>query len=358
MAGAATAAGSLYEGLTLRSRLTRGEPALVARLGRRDTLLDLVRALHSTLEPELIASAIAERASGWFPLTRWSVVVADSQDPLAVLADAGAAPAAEPTLVAVAHWVIRHERGFLSGDLRSDARVSVDQAAAVVALPLRGRGRIIAVLVGIDPAVSKGAPALGKAVSQALDTLLGPAGLALDTALLLKRTEALSVTDDLTRLYNARYMNIALKREVRLATRNSRPLSLVFVDLDGFKSINDSHGHLAGSRALVEAGSVIRGSGRETDVIARYGGDEFSLILPDTAAVGALAVAERIRERIAQHRFLAVDGLDIHLTASVGIATLPDVATAADDLVQAADAAMYQVKDRGKNGIQAAVPGR
>jgi len=176
--------------------------------------------------------------------------------------------------------------------------------------------------------------------------------------LLLERTEALSVTDDLTRLYNARYLNLALRRETRLAARTSRPLSLLFIDLDGFKSINDSHGHLAGSRALVEAGRVIRGSARETDIVARFGGDEFALILPDTPSPGALQVAERIRDRIARHEFLAGDGLNIHLTASVGVATLPDVAAAADELVQAADAAMYRVKDRGKNGIQAAVPDR
>ena len=357
-AGAAAAAGRLYDNLALASRLKRRERTSVARLGRRDTLLDLVQALHGTLEPEQIAGAIAERVSVWIPLTCWSIVVADAQEPLSVLAAAGAALDVEPALSAVAHWVTRHGRVFLSGDLRADVRVHVDQAVAVVALPLRGRDQIIGVLVGIDRVVSKRAPALGKALSQALDVLLGPAGLALDTALLLKRTEALSVTDDLTRLYNARYMNIALKREVRLATRNGRPLSLVFVDLDGFKSINDSHGHLAGSRALVEAGAVIRGSGRETDVIARYGGDEFALILPDTGAVGALAVAERICERISRYAFLAGDGLDIRLTASVGVATLPDVAAAADELVHAADAAMYLVKDRGKNGIQAAAPGR
>ena len=89
--------------------------------------------------------------------------------------------------------------------------------------------------------------------------------------------------------------------------------------------------------------------------MARFGGDEFALVLPDTGGEGALAVGERIRERIAAHRFLASEGLDIRLTASVGVATLPDVATSAEELVQAADAAMYQVKDRGKNGIQAAV---
>jgi diguanylate cyclase (GGDEF)-like protein len=104
----------------------------------------------------------------------------------------------------------------------------------------------------------------------------------------------------------------------------------------------------------VEAASVIRQSARETDVVARFGGDEFALILPDTGSDGAFAVGERIRERIAAHGFLRGDGLDIHLTVSIGVATLPDVAASAEGLIQAADEAMYQVKDHGKNGIYVA----
>jgi len=126
------------------------------------------------------------------------------------------------------------------------------------------------------------------------------------------------------------------------------------MDLDGFKSINDRHGHLCGSRALVEAAAVIKASARETDVVARFGGDEFAVVLPDTGGEGAYAVGERVRERIAEHHFLEGEGLTIRLTVSVGVSTLPDVASSAEELVQAADAAMYQVKDRGKNGIQAA----
>jgi diguanylate cyclase (GGDEF)-like protein len=191
-------------------------------------------------------------------------------------------------------------------------------------------------------------------VLRAVRILLEPASVALDNALLLKRAEALSVTDDLTHLYNSRYMNLVLRRETKRASRSGRPLSLLFIDLDGFKGVNDVHGHLCGSRALVEAAAVIRGSARETDVVARFGGDEFALILPDTGGEGAFAVGERIRERIAAHHFLVGDKLDVHLTASVGVATLPDVAASADELVHAADKAMYQVKDSGKNGIQAA----
>ena len=142
----------------------------------------------------------------------------------------------------------------------------------------------------------------------------------------MQRAEALSVTDDLTQLYNWRYMQQVLRRETKRALRGNRPLSLLFVDLDGFKQINDSHGHLFGSRALVESASVIRASARETDIVARFGGDEFALVLPDTASDGAVSVGERIRDRLAAHRFLERDGLSIALTASVGVATLPDVA--------------------------------
>ncbi len=358
-AGAAGTPGRLYGDLPLASRLRSSLRELYTTLSRRDTLLDLVQALHASHEPELIARAVVDRASSWLPLACWALVSVDPpQEHCAILADVDISPELGPAIYATAAWVARHDQPLLTGDLRADARIENDDAVAAVAWPLRGREQIIGALVGVDRGVSAEAPALGPATAQALDGLLGPAGFALDTALLLKRTEALSVTDDLTRLYNARYLNVALRRETRLAARNSRPLSLLFIDLDGFKSINDSHGHLAGSRALVEAGAVIRGSARETDIVARFGGDEFALILPDTGSPGALAVAERIRDRIARHSFLAADGLTIHLTASVGVATLPDVAMAADELVQAADAAMYRVKDRGKNGIQAAAVGR
>jgi diguanylate cyclase (GGDEF)-like protein len=142
-----------------------------------------------------------------------------------------------------------------------------------------------------------------------------------------------------------------LRRETKRASRSKRPLSVVFLDLDGFKQINDTHGHLAGSKALVEAAAIIRGCARETDVVARFGGDEFSLILPDTGRDGAVSVATRIRERLSSARFLAADGLSVHLTASIGVATLPDVAGSAEELLRAADTAMYRVKAAGKDGV-------
>ena len=272
-----------------------------------------------------------------------------------MLADRGLMPEMAPAVFAVASWVMQRGEEFVTDDLRSDARVTNEFVGALVAFPLSCRGRHVGVIMGFDRAPSARAPRMAPSMLRAVRVLLEPASVALDNAMSLQRAEALSVTDDLTQLYNSRYLNLVLRRETKRASRSGRPLSLLFIDLDGFKSVNDAHGHLFGSRALVEAAAVIRGSARETDIVARFGGDEFSVVLPDTGGEGAFAVGERVRERIADHKFLAGDGRDIHLTASVGVATLPDVAASADELVQAADRAMYQVKGAGKNGIQAAV---
>ena len=153
---------------------------------------------------------------------------------------------------------------------------------------------------------------------------------------------------------NSRYLNLVLRREEKRAVRTGKPLSVLFLDMDGFRDINTDHGHLAGSQALVEAGAIIRSCARETDVVARYGGDEFSLVLPDTGPEGAMAVAERIRDRLRVFSFLQAKGLAVHLTASIGIATLPDVSGSAEDLLKAADRAMYKVKNSGKDSIHVA----
>jgi diguanylate cyclase (GGDEF)-like protein len=341
-------------GLDLATRLRVFQRALRSRIERRDALLDIVRAVNTTLEPAKIAELIVERAATWVPAPCWAVVGSDLSGQKSVIADRGLMPDMGPAVFGIAAWVMDRGDEFVSGDLRNDARVPHESVGAVMAFPLSSRGHHVGALIGLDRDASVREPRLAASTLRAVRVLLEPAAVALDNALLLKRAEALSVTDDLTHLYNSRYLNAVLRRETKRASRSGRPLSLLFLDLDGFKGINDTYGHLFGSRALVEAAAVIRGSARETDVVARFGGDEFALVLPDTGGEGAFAVGERIRERIAAHSFLNGDNLDIHLTASVGVATLPDVAASAEELVQAADKAMYQVKESGKNGIQAA----
>jgi diguanylate cyclase (GGDEF)-like protein len=315
----------------------------------------LLRDAHDSLDPESIGKLVVNRAEQWFKASAYGVFAADPDGQVISLSVKGMGPALSPVAITVARWVISHGRELTTADLRSDPRAT-GHAGAVLAVPLRCRAQTVAALVVMERQAAKHAPHIPPAIGQLLGVMLEGPALALDNALRLRRSEALSVTDDLTQLYNSRYLNQVLRREAKRASRSGRPLSLLFMDLDGFKGINDQHGHQAGSRALVEAAAVIRKCARETDVCARFGGDEFAIILPDTGSEGAAAVGDRVRERLAAHPFLAGYGLGLRLTASVGVATLPDVAASAEELVRAADMAMYLVKDSGKNGVRIALP--
>jgi diguanylate cyclase (GGDEF)-like protein len=341
-------------GLDLATKLRVFHRGLRGRVDARHALLDMVRAVNTTLEPARVAELIVERAATWIPAPCWALASSDPSGHLLVLADRGLTPEMGAAVADIGTWVLRRAEEFVTADLSTDARIANPFAGAAIAFPLACRGRSVGALLGLDRMPSTREPRLPASMLRTVRILLEPASVALDNALLLQRAEALSVTDDLTHLYNSRYLNVVLRRETKRASRSGRPLSLLFLDLDGFKSINDTHGHLSGSAALVEAAAVIRGSARETDVVVRFGGDEFALVLPDTGAQGAFAVAARIRDRIAAHKFLPAEGINFHLTASVGVATLPDVAASAEELLHAADTAMYQVKDAGKNGIRAA----
>jgi diguanylate cyclase (GGDEF)-like protein len=338
----------------LAGRLRPLEATLKRRLSRADVLADMVRAVNATLDPERVAEALVARVSDWIPAPGWLVLAVDGGGRARSMAVEGLTPVLETAAQAIGAWVIRTGEVYSSGSVGDDRRILDGTGAAAIAFPLDCRGRTIGAIVAIDRVPAKSAPRLARSTVDVLLAGIEPGAIALENALRVQRAEALSVTDDLTQLYNSRYLSQVLRRETKRASRSGRPLSLLFVDLDGFKGINDQHGHLFGSRALVEAASVIRTSARETDMVARFGGDEFALILPDTGSEGAAAVGDRVRDRIAEFQFLQADGLAIRLTVSVGVATLPDVADSADGLIQAADDAMYWVKDHGKNGIHIA----
>jgi diguanylate cyclase (GGDEF)-like protein len=235
----------------------------------------------------------------------------------------------------------------MEGDRRSTKAVEL----SLVAWPLIAAGTTVGVLVGQDTGRAHRLPAVSRALSDAIARLLEPAAFTLSTALRVARAEALSLTDDLTQLYNRRYFDDAMKRETKRAMRSGWPLSVLFVDLDGFKQLNDTHGHLLGNRALVEAADVMRSCARVSDIVSRWGGDEFALILPETGAEGAHSVAKRLRDRLQRFTFLNGLASTNRITASIGVATLPDVADTAEGLLSAADAAMFKIKTSGKNGI-------
>jgi diguanylate cyclase (GGDEF)-like protein len=336
------------------SRLKGRLRALGGRLDSRAAVIEAVREANATLDPRGVADWIVRQAQDWIPAPCWVVVASDQEGRLDVMADVGLTPALGPSLWSAANWVVRHATEFYSGDLSKDVRGGPGAVGSVVAFPLICRSRAIGALVGLDPAPSSTTPSLGSSLAMAVRTVLEPSAIALHNALALQKAEALSVTDDLTLLYNSRYLNQVLRRETKRAARGNRPLAVLFLDLDGFKQVNDRHGHLAGSKALVEAAAIIRSCARETDIVARFGGDEFAVVLPETGRDGATALAARIRERLDATTFLASEGLDVRLTVSIGVAAFPDVAASAEELLRAADMAMYRVKAQGKDGIHVA----
>lgn len=163
-----------------------------------------------------------------------------------------------------------------------------------------------------------------------------------------ERTERSAVTDGLTGLFNHAYLIQALHREVLRARRHDLKLSLAMFDLDDFKRVNDTHGHLEGDRILMKTAAVMRESLREIDTAARYGGEEFAILLPETSRAGAHVVADRIRRRV-EERLRARDGGGA--TISGGVATYPEDATSPEELLRRADEGLYRAKAGGKNRI-------
>jgi len=234
-----------------------------------------------------------------------------------------------------------HEHRYLE-----DMRLLEEGLRSYAIFPLTSRERAVGVLA----LGSREGGAFDEGTLARLQPLADAVALAFENVRLFQRTRELSITDEVTPLHNFRYFHQALERELKLVNRYGSTLSLLFVDLDRFKPINDQYGHLRGSRTLREVGFLIRAAVRETDIPARYGGDEFVVILPQTDAPSARVLAEKLRRLVEGHTFLQEEGINARLGVSLGIANYPEEATTKEALIRLADRRMYEDKDTRRTG--------
>jgi diguanylate cyclase (GGDEF)-like protein len=224
-----------------------------------------------------------------------------------------------------------------------------DGTKALLVLPLSVEGKLLGavVLVCLDRPRACDASQMESLQDAAQQVALG-----MENARLFSALSQMASTDELTRLANRRRFTESLRMEMARMRRSEAPLSLIMADADHLKAINDAHGHPAGDAAIRHVAEAIRKGGRETDMAARLGGEEFALLLPGTDAVGAVKAAERIRKALASTTIPNVGTV----TVSMGVATAPEDAAAEEELVRVADARLYAAKARGRNQVCAMVP--
>ena len=228
-----------------------------------------------------------------------------------------------------------------------------EQDRAGVAVPLRRGNRPIGVLAlygrGADgPFAADEIHLLGSLVHQA--------ETAIENTFLYEEATRLSITDGLTGLWNRRLFDLRLSEELQRAIRFQEPFGVLLIDLDYFKAVNDRHGHQAGDAVLIELARRLTDATREVDVVTRFGGEEFALILPKTPVPGTMRLAVKIREVVAAEPFMA-GSTSIPVTVSVGAAAYPDHGLSAPELIAAADAALYRAKEGGRDRVEEAEPG-
>ena len=218
----------------------------------------------------------------------------------------------------------------------------------VLCIPIMSKKNIIGVLELVN---KKNDRIFTKNEQELLLKFADQASMAIERASLYHKMANLAITDDLTKLFNLRYLYRVLDTEVKRCRRYHSTFAIIFLDLDSFKLVNDTHGHLIGSKTLVEVARMLAGSLRDVDIISRYGGDEFVIVLPHTTVEMAYKIAARIQNDINRHSFLTEEGLSLKITASFGVAGYPDHAGDETELLRIADGAMYTAKGMGRNRV-------
>jgi len=323
------------------------------------SIFDAAMKLHESLDASEIVARALEYLPALVEARSWAVFIKTEQNNRLELVRAinanelpvGPFVEIEQAPLPIAR-AVNEQRTIIAGTPGEEGQSGAPEELAALCVPLIASGRLVGAVQATRE--SGGGDAFTQEEARVVEQVCASLATALANAIDYHDATRQTLIDDLTRLYNVRYLYQTLEGEIRRARRYGSAVSVVFMDLDGFKLVNDAYGHRAGSATLTEVAQVITRSVRDSDFVARYGGDEFVLMLPETPAKRALQMAERVRERIAGHRFKGGVGADIYLTASFGVASFPEHATQAEKLIELADAAMYEAKQRDKNNVKLA----
>lgn len=337
-------------------------PTLARYLDYFHLLTEVGKTLTSTLNREELIEALMRSVNQLMEPQDWSLLLLDI-DTGELVFDVVVGPSAEtiknlrlPMGEGIAGWVAEHREPTLVAKPAEDPRFMsrLDEAThlvtrSVLAVPLICRDELLGVLQLVR--TGEATEPYNDQDLEVIAPLADFVAIALDNARSFQRVEELTLVDDWTGLFNARYLRQVLPNELMRAQRYFHGLSLLFVDLDNFKRVNDTYGHPIGSELLREVAQFIRETTRETDRTARYGGDEFVVIAPHTTKTEALQLAERLGSHLARADFTAGRVSGLRVTASIGVASYPDNAKTSAELVDSADRAMYMSKARGRNHV-------
>lgn len=327
---------------------------------------DVAKALTSSLNLDSILQTIMEKVAEYFQPDNWSLLMVDApkQELYFAIAVGEAATSLRDVRLkigeGIAGWVAQHGEALIVPDVYKDPRFAkrIDELTrwktrSIVCIPLKSRQRVLGVIQLINVRMEE----FSEAEVFFLHALCDYAAIAVDNARAVERIQELTITDDCTGLYNARHLYKTLESEVYRSARFGYEFTVLFIDLDYFKRVNDTHGHLAGSKLLGEVGYVLKANLRLIDSAFRYGGDEFIILLPQTNKDSALIVARRLLEAFRASSFLPSENLNLNVRASIGVATYPEDARSAHEIIRQADLMMYAVKNSTRDNVGVAQRG-
>jgi diguanylate cyclase (GGDEF)-like protein len=324
---------------------------------------ELGKALTSSLQLDQVLRTIMEKINEVLRPDTWSLLLMDTEkkELFFQIATGKGAESLKDLRIKVgqglAGWVAETGKAVVVPDTAKDSRFfgQVDaktkmETRSIVAVPVRFREQCLGVIELINSVGPEGFSPRDMAL---LEALADYAAIAIENARHVQRIHELTITDDCTTLYNARHLNFMLDTEIYRSHRYAFEFSLIFIDLDHFKSVNDTHGHLMGSKLLAEIGQAIKDKCRLIDLAFRYGGDEFVVLLPQTSKENAMGVARRLHKLIREAVWLKDVGINARVTASVGVAAYPSDSRTKAELLHLADEAMYLVKNSTRDSVAA-----